>query len=749
MAEQGFDKADDGTVYWTLSFYITAKDLGRAISRRGSEDEDPLVVGVEDWRRLALEDDCSLILGDAMDPLFNDISDRDVQGQAEDFLLSACDRAFEGLAEDGSDEERWRAAQEAVLDEKEVIFDPPSSVEWKTEGRIFRAQPEGMDERRSMKLKRFWFAHRGGGLSYHLSFIFNYKKTEGYTPKTYYFLSMLQKLAAPKELSISPGKRRRIPDGKIFVHSIFEETGIRLLDNYKVYGLAPAVVAPGEESSSGNDFRFWKGVEKRFNFDARCLLRRLCMLSPEGFTCPDRSEELHKLLLPDQHVIEVPGLGMPRCRVMFLFDDERFFNRLMPRQFDGEPLPLRKTVQQQCYQPYLEKMAKLEGRQRESNSDAVVLDGEYWEWVRNREDYNFDALFNNGEIRLIPDESHGNPPSPEQWAAAIRAGRCEVRSNGEFRNLCIPSFDIGRPDCFDYLFLAGFNQNIIDFMNQDASEILDSTDPLYPDTTDQADERFFVRFANHRALITYVNGSRSLEVANDYIGTCPYAFLIHVLAMHNEYLDRTHEVATANRLDEIERGMNGGSTGKWQLSSVALRAVEYQINHAKLAHFKEYLKHRYTNPFRYDTERVVFEKLGDLRGTSRKQEALLVALKNIEDHAADIARQVREQGEEEQSKYQSRVSIGFAVIGLSSIIQLVYSIAVFRIELQINNVNAESPISSIGRWNIAWWSEVAAVPFLVFAIAILTFLSLMTFFGFMKFLHAIWKRRDGRSGSKE
>ena len=136
------------------------------------------------------------------------------------------------------------------------------------------------------------------------------------------------------------------------------------------------------------------------------------MLSPEGFTCPDRSEELHKLLLPDQHVIEVPGLGMPRCRVMFLFDDERFFNRLMPRQFDGEPLPLRKTVQQQCYQPYLEKMAKLEGRQRESNSDAVVLDGEYWEWVRNREDYNFDALFNNGEIRLIPDESHGNPPSP-------------------------------------------------------------------------------------------------------------------------------------------------------------------------------------------------------------------------------------------------------------------------------------------------------------------------------------------------
>ena len=42
----------------------------------------------------------------------------------------------------------------------------------------------------------------------------------------------------------------------------------------------------------------------------------------------------------------------------------------------------------------------------------------------------------------------------------------------------IPAFEAHRADCLDYLFLAGFNQNIIDFMNQDTSEILDSIDPI-------------------------------------------------------------------------------------------------------------------------------------------------------------------------------------------------------------------------------------------------------------------------------
>ena len=33
-------------------------------------------------------------------------------------------------------------------------------------------------------------------------------------------------------------------------------------------------------------------------------------------------------------------------------------------------------------------------------------------------------------------------------------------------------------------------------------------------------------------MITYVPKSRSLETGNDYIGACPYAFLIHALALH-------------------------------------------------------------------------------------------------------------------------------------------------------------------------------------------------------------------------
>src|SRR5262249_1948374 len=96
------------------------------------------------------------------------------------------------------------------------------------------------------------------------------------------------------------------------------------------------------------------------------------------------------------------------------------------------------------------------------------------------------------------------------------------------------------PTRAEYYFLSGFFQNIIDFFNQDSSEISDGTDPIYPISAEQAAEAYFFRFANARCLYQVVSESRSLDVGADHIGTCPYIFLVHLTSMHNEFLIRQY-----------------------------------------------------------------------------------------------------------------------------------------------------------------------------------------------------------------
>lgn len=145
------------------------------------------------------------------------------------------------------------------------------------------------------------------------------------------------------------------------------------------------------------------------------------------------------------------------------------------------------------------------------------------EWVDNALDYAALISPHLGFLRPSPD---GLFPDVDGLAVALRNGTVDAQGKTleSPEPLQIPAFERGRAGCLDYLFLAGFNQNIIDFMNQSTSEILDSIDPIYPDSDEQSDERFFVRYANHRAMVTYVPKSRSLETGNDYIGTCPMRF---------------------------------------------------------------------------------------------------------------------------------------------------------------------------------------------------------------------------------
>ncbi|MFC5345272.1 hypothetical protein ACETK8_04250 [Brevundimonas staleyi] len=183
-------------------------------------------------------------------------------------------------------------------------------------------------------------------------------------------------------------------------------------------------------------------------------------------------------------------------------------------------------------------------------------------------------------------------------------------------------------------------------------------------------------------MITYVRKSRSLETGNDYIGACPYAFLIHATALHNEFLARDHEQKTMTRIDRIQALTDGEAPDdtvamrmlesqeplgekdspvtadtpidkdRWRSfpEQERLRRAEIAINQAKLAEFSRYDRFRHANPFRYDTERVVFKKLEELRGVSRKSAALVLAIKSLEDHASDLASQQKRQEDNERRK---------------------------------------------------------------------------------------------------
>lgn len=683
-----FEAAVSGTVYWTLSLYVEPEKVADALGLPQGGYLDAAFL-----RRIQMGHMPSFALRNAIDPLLNDIADRDMQGEVREFLLAA----------GGEDSDDLDEAAALVRGHEDLTFALPPSISWTTEGVRFHAHPPGLDDPRAVRLRRFWFAHNNGALSYHLSFSHFYASyvdgagevRSGYDPATYYFLSMLQKLAAPKEYTLDPALLRRLMregDPRIDVFSD-ETLDIDPLDRILVTGAA------------GPELTFWRFVRRRFEADARTLFARFAAERGGGAALAPGFE---KQLLDMVPFIEVPGLQVPKSRFMFLLHDERFFDRLMPLDDRTKATAPRKAmVQEGCYAAYGKRLAQLTAWDGGRPTRALHLgappgaigpgerqDADFWTWAVTRPEY-ARGLAAGAYARRARDP--GAPPvvlAPGDLAGltrAMRAGECvQVRALDGAGSLLdepvplhIPAFDAARADCLDYLFLSGFNQNIIDFMNQDTSEILDSIDPIYPRNDEQSDERFFVRYANHRAMITYLPRSRSLEAGNDYIGTCPYAFLIHVLALHNEFLARRHEERSMARIERVDALIAGRAIARGDVQDVLARReplepgtrfeqAEFAINQAKLAEFAEYERFRYANPFRYDTERDVFTKLEELRGTSRKQQALGLAIRSLEDHASDLKRRNQRAADDATARRDARLNILLGGTGVFGAGQMFY-----------------------------------------------------------------------------
>jgi hypothetical protein len=562
-----FEKCIDQSVCFTLSLYITRQAVRDCLSTLPRGDQ---------LRAFQREFHDSLKLRNAIDPLFNDIADRERLGHVDDILLDV----------DGP-------SQGEVI---EMML--PDTVSWVTEGARFNASPEGLGRARPIRLRRFWYAHRDGALSYHLSFGVTYD----HSPADFYFLSLLQKLAAPKEFTAAP-----LPPGKTAWRPTDPETGVFPLDRIHV---TDATTEPET---------FWAFVSRRFDADAQDLFSGLAAhLKTPKFK--PHSARFDKLV---DHIpfIEVPDLEMPRARFMFFFQDKTLFQRLLPPlDPDTGRRPARsKLVQSQCYAVYPAQIQQRIETASDPTHPEVDLDDAYWTWVLNR-------------YSDMPD-------------AQVR----EVKAT-------VPAFEPGRADCLHYLFTAGFNQNIIDFMNQDASEVQDSIDPIYPTNRMQEDESFFVRFANPRAIITYVESSRSLEMGNDFIGTCPYAFLIHVVALHNEFLARDYEAQTFRLIEEVE-----SLTARRKFHTAAGRFYAFRTEIEAV-----YQRDRYVGIFRYDTEKDVFDSVERTRGTTRRDAYLDLLVSSAESQTRDLEARIAK-------KDEGAISALLGALGVFGFFQLIFN----------------------------------------------------------------------------
>ncbi len=569
VAARDFENCEDRSLYFTLSLYISGERVKDVLGQRLT----PSIL-----RSFQTGYKNSLRLRNGVEPLFNDIADRERLDRVDDFLLdTSCPAAGEFLD-----------------------ISVPATIEWMTEGRRFIATPPDLSKTRKVRVRRFWYTHANGAVGYHLSFRYNYD----HTPGDLFFLSLIQKLAAPKELEL----KKALKDGES-VRPTDPETGIAPLDAIKV------------KSGAGTPASFWHYVRDTFEADATELFGKLKEKQPPAKAAKTVAPSFRHLVA-EAPFIEVPGLVMPVSRLLFFFEDKTFFRRLLPEvdPVTEKPTPRTLMVQEGCYAPYETELAGCEV----SAPDGVPqfeLGGKFWDWVINRPDYDG---FTDAQIA----ERRRSIPAMESRK---------------------------REDCLQYLFLAGFNQNIIDFMNQDPSEILDSTDPIYPSTEEQAAERKFARFANPRALITFVEKARSLEAANDFIGTCPYAFMIHVVSMHNEFMTREYERSAFELIDEVEALGNKGKLKSAAGKFYAFRTGDYAA----------YYRDRYTNIFRYDTERDVFESMMQLRGIERRNEYIEKLISNLESQTHDREARIKQDDEK-------LLTAGLGALGIFGFFQVAF-----------------------------------------------------------------------------
>lgn len=225
------------------------------------------------------------------------------------------------------------------------------------------------------------------------------------------------------------------------------------------------------------------------------------------------------------------------------------------------------------------------------------------------------------------------------------------------------------PAQLDYFFLSGFLQNIVDFLRQDASEVQDGTDPIYPPPDMPDGDSHFLVYATQTSLYEIVAGSRSLNVGRGWIGTCPYLFLVHLMTMHNEALVQRYEGMVRRLIGELDDRlleavpMEAGSGGRDYPAQAADRAFEL-FRRFRLATFSQIAKHRYFNVLRYDTERTFYESIERVRGIAQRQDYWAEVVADLEKTLDDV----RQNESQKSDRFLERVLFYVTFLGIAQVL---------------------------------------------------------------------------------
>ncbi len=232
----------------------------------------------------------------------------------------------------------------------------------------------------------------------------------------------------------------------------------------------------------------------------------------------------------------------------------------------------------------------------------------------------------------------------------------------------------GRDTCADMLcavFLSGFFQNIVDFLEQDGLEVFDGLSPLYPDDDGGAANEGYLLYAAPKAIYEVVRSSRSLDGAGRaWLGTCPYLFLVHVTAFHNESIVRAYERRVTELTRELERlGVKAG-----EVEHAAFGEAFRCIREFRLRTFEQVHKHLSFNIFRYETEKAFFRGIEAVRGVDARK----AYWDGVLEHLTETIDALKD---DRVARYGNTIAVLGSVLAVLGLIQL--WLAVFKLEVDL------------------------------------------------------------------
>lgn len=216
-------------------------------------------------------------------------------------------------------------------------------------------------------------------------------------------------------------------------------------------------------------------------------------------------------------------------------------------------------------------------------------------------------------------------------------------------------------EAFALIFLSGFLQNIIDFLEQDELEYQDAIEPLYPAAGVENDPHFLL-YATQHSIFEVVASSRSLARGSDYIGICPYLFLVHLTVFHDESLVKRFEDSVRDLIIDIEER----TTDFDKATPEELDEIVFTFNRGRFGIFGEVERYLHINTFLYSTEQAFYKAISKdryIEGRLNHWDRLLKELSSATTGAHELARQ----------KTERRINKILLYIAMFSVFQVLFA----------------------------------------------------------------------------